>query len=65
MHCQIWLKQSTVTHPAVCHDEVVIQQFASCSGSPDDDNYFTSVLPVEVFVIRIRSFDWRKLCLTT
>ena len=32
-----WLKQSTVTHPAVCHDKVVNQQFAACSGSPHDD----------------------------
>ena len=42
MHYQIWLKQSTVTHPAVCHDKVVNQQFAACSGSPHDDNHLTS-----------------------
>ena len=30
-------KQSTVTNPAVCHDKVVNQQFAACSGSPHDD----------------------------
>ena len=51
MRCQIWLKQSTVTHPAVYHNEVVNQQFAACSGSPHDDNHLTSlvsclVLPV-------------------
>ena len=28
---------STVTNPAVCHDKVVNQQFAACSGSPHDD----------------------------
>ena len=43
MRFQIWLKQSTVTHPAVCHDKVVNQQFAASSGSPhDDDNHLTS-----------------------
>ena len=43
MRYQIWLKQSTVTHPAVWHDKVVNQQFAACSGSPhDDDNHLTS-----------------------
>ena len=44
MHYQIWLKQSTVTHPAVCHDQVVNQQpvFAACSGLPHDDNHLTS-----------------------
>ena len=35
MRYQIW--QSTVTNPAVCHDKVVNQQFAACSGSPHDD----------------------------
>ena len=44
MRYQIWLKQSIVTCPAVCHDEVVNQQFAACSGSPHDDiNHLTSV----------------------
>ena len=33
----IWLKQSIVTNPAVCHDKAVNQQFAACSGSPHDD----------------------------
>ena len=37
----IWLKQSTVTNPAVCHDKVVNQQFAACSGSPCDVPVFT------------------------
>ena len=37
------LKQSTVTHPAVCYDKVVNQQFAACSGSPHDDNHLTSI----------------------
>ena len=37
MRYLIWLKQSTVTNPAVCHDKVVNQQFAACSGSPHDD----------------------------
>ena len=32
-----WLKQSTVTSPAVCHDKVVNQRFVACSGSPHDD----------------------------
>ena len=37
------LSNSTVTHPVVCHDKVVNQQFAACSGSPhDDDNHLTS-----------------------
>ena len=43
MRYQIWLKQSTVTHPAVCHDKVVNQQFAACSGLPHDDNHLTSI----------------------
>ena len=44
MRYQIWLKQSIVTHPAVCHDKVVNQQFAACSGSPHDDiNHLTSI----------------------
>ena len=42
MRYQIWLKQSKVTHPVVCHDQVVNQQFVPCSGSPNDDNHLTS-----------------------
>ena len=44
MRYQIWPKQSTVTHLAVCHDQVVNQQLAPCSGSPHDDNHLTSSL---------------------
>ena len=29
-----------MTNPAVCHDKVVNQQFAACSGSPHDDASF-------------------------
>ena len=28
-----------MTNPAVCHDKVVNQQLAACSGSPHDDEY--------------------------
>ena len=45
----LWLKQSTVTHPAVCHDKVVNQQFAACSGSPHDDNHLTSDMKYAVY----------------
>ena len=52
---QIWLEQSTVTHPVVCFDKVVNQQFAACSGSPHDDNHLTSIPVFEfcsLYVVR-------------
>ena len=36
-HHQVWLQQLTMTNLAVCHDRVVKQHFAACSGSPHDD----------------------------
>ena len=38
-----WHKQSIATNSAVCHDKVVNQQFAACSGSPHDDDHLTSL----------------------
>ena len=37
-----------VTNPAACHDKVVNQQFAACSGSPHDDNHLTSLVNVVI-----------------
>ena len=46
-----------MTHPAVCRDEVVIQQFAACSGSPHDDNHITSNLVICVDTLRDRELS--------
>ena len=43
MHYQIWLKQSTVTNPAVCHDKVVNQHLLLAQAYPMMMNHLTSV----------------------
>ena len=48
MRCQIWLKQSTVTNPAVCHDKVVNQQLLLAQARPMMMNHLTSFLSDEV-----------------
>ena len=40
---QVWLKQSIMTTPAVCHDKLVNQQLAAGLGSPHDDELYEEV----------------------
>ena len=63
----IGLKHSTVMNPAVCHDEVLNQQFATCSGSLHDDDHLTSIsevytmLHVCVLPKEVRGLYWQCL----
>ena len=36
--------EDLVTNPAVCHDKIVNQQFAACSGSPPQCSTFSSIV---------------------
>ena len=40
---QVWLKQSIMTTPAVCHDKLVNPQLAAGLGSPYDDELYEEV----------------------
>ena len=40
---QVWLKQSIMTNPAVCHDKLVNQQLAAGLGPPNDDELYEKV----------------------